>query len=69
MDTQVSLPRNKRTLAPCATPRAAAPRSTSSSLLETILRCFQAGVSASATYAQGGFDTHSQHDGNRRRQG
>lgn len=30
--------------------------------LETILRCFQAGVSASATYAQGGFDTHSNHD-------
>ncbi len=30
--------------------------------LETILRCFQAGVSASATYAQGGFDTHSDHD-------
>ncbi len=32
--------------------------------LETILRCFQAGVSASATFAQGGFDTHSQHDVN-----
>jgi uncharacterized protein (DUF1501 family) len=32
--------------------------------LETILRCFQAGVSASATYAQGGFDTHSAHDTN-----
>jgi len=32
--------------------------------LETILRCFQAGVSCSATYAQGGFDTHSQHDTN-----
>jgi hypothetical protein len=30
--------------------------------LETILRCFQAGVSASATFAQGGFDTHSNHD-------
>lgn len=30
--------------------------------LETVLRCFQAGVSASATYAQGGFDTHSNHD-------
>jgi len=32
--------------------------------LETILRCFQAGVSVSATYAQGGFDTHGQHDVN-----
>lgn len=32
--------------------------------LETILRCFQAGVSASATFAQGGFDTHSNHDVN-----
>lgn len=32
--------------------------------LETILRCFQAGVSASATYAQGGFDTHADHDNN-----
>jgi len=32
--------------------------------LETILRCFQAGVSVSATYAQGGFDTHGQHDTN-----
>lgn len=32
--------------------------------LETILRCFQAGVSVSATYAQGGFDTHAQHDTN-----
>ena len=30
--------------------------------LETILRCFQAGISISATWAQGGFDTHSQHD-------
>jgi len=30
--------------------------------LETILRCFQAGVSASATFSQGGFDTHSDHD-------
>lgn len=30
--------------------------------LETILRCFQAGVSASATFAQGGFDTHGDHD-------
>lgn len=30
--------------------------------LETILRCFQAGISASATYAQGGFDTHANHD-------
>lgn len=32
--------------------------------LETILRCFQAGISASATYGQGGFDTHSDHDRN-----
>lgn len=32
--------------------------------LETILRCFQAGVSISATWAQGGFDTHAQHDTN-----
>jgi uncharacterized protein (DUF1501 family) len=32
--------------------------------LETILRCFQAGVSASATFAQGGFDTHADHDVN-----
>ena len=30
--------------------------------LETILRCFKAGVSASATFAQGGFDTHATHD-------
>lgn len=30
--------------------------------LETVLRCFQAGVSASATYSQGGFDTHGNHD-------
>ncbi|MBX3231439.1 MAG: DUF1501 domain-containing protein [Labilithrix sp.] len=30
--------------------------------LETVLRCFQAGVTASATYAQGGFDTHGNHD-------
>lgn len=30
--------------------------------LEQILRCFQAGVSVSATYAQGGFDTHGNHD-------
>jgi Protein of unknown function (DUF1501) len=30
--------------------------------LESILRCFRAGVSASATYEQGGFDTHAQHD-------
>jgi hypothetical protein len=29
---------------------------------ETILRCFKSGVSASATYAQGGFDTHANHD-------
>ncbi|HVH42683.1 MAG TPA: DUF1501 domain-containing protein, partial [Labilithrix sp.] len=32
--------------------------------LETILRCFQAGVSASANFSQGGFDTHSDHDVN-----
>jgi hypothetical protein len=32
--------------------------------LETILRCFQAGISASATFDQGGFDTHSNHDVN-----
>jgi hypothetical protein len=32
--------------------------------LETVLRCFQAGISVSATYAQGGFDTHGQHDVN-----
>jgi len=32
--------------------------------LETILRCFQAGVSAAATFAQGGFDTHADHDAN-----
>lgn len=32
--------------------------------LETILRCFAGGVSASATWAQGGFDTHSNHDTN-----
>ncbi len=32
--------------------------------LETILRCFQAGISVSATFAQGGFDTHAQHDVN-----
>ncbi len=30
--------------------------------LETILRCFAAGISVSATWAQGGFDTHAQHD-------
>ncbi len=30
--------------------------------LETILQCFATGVSASATYAQGGFDTHANHD-------
>lgn len=30
--------------------------------METILRCFQAGVTASATFADGGFDTHSNHD-------
>jgi len=32
--------------------------------LETVLRCFQAGVSVSATFSQGGFDTHGQHDVN-----
>lgn len=32
--------------------------------LETVLRCFQAGISVSATFAQGGFDTHGQHDTN-----
>ncbi|MDB4941947.1 MAG: hypothetical protein JWP97_1481 [Labilithrix sp.] len=32
--------------------------------LETVLRCFQAGVSASATFEQGGFDTHGNHDVN-----
>lgn len=32
--------------------------------LETVLRCFQAGVSAAATFEQGGFDTHGNHDDN-----
>jgi hypothetical protein len=32
--------------------------------LEVILRCFAAGVSVSATFQQGGFDTHAQHDVN-----
>jgi hypothetical protein len=32
--------------------------------LETTLRCFQAGLSVSATFSQGGFDTHGQHDAN-----
>jgi hypothetical protein len=32
--------------------------------LEIVLRCFQAGVSAAATYEQGGFDTHGNHDVN-----
>lgn len=32
--------------------------------LETVLRCFQAGVSAAATFEQGGFDTHGNHDQN-----
>ncbi|HQY60060.1 MAG: DUF1501 domain-containing protein [Myxococcales bacterium] len=32
--------------------------------LETMLRCFAAGISISATWAQGGFDTHAQHDQN-----
>lgn len=30
--------------------------------METILRCFQAGVTASATFQDVGFDTHSNHD-------
>lgn len=30
--------------------------------MEQILRCFQAGLSVSATYAEHGFDTHSNHD-------
>ena len=30
--------------------------------IENILRCFSAGVSASATYAESGFDTHAAHD-------
>lgn len=30
--------------------------------LEIILKCFAAGVSASATFGQGGFDTHGDHD-------
>ena len=30
--------------------------------MEQILRCFQAGLSASATYAEHGFDTHVNHD-------
>lgn len=32
------------------------------SSLEIVLRCFQAGLSVSATYGIGGFDTHSRHD-------
>ena len=32
--------------------------------LETVLQCFKAGVSASATFEQGGFDTHGNHDDN-----
>ena len=32
--------------------------------LETLLRCFQTGVTAAATYSQGGFDTHDNHDNN-----
>jgi hypothetical protein len=32
--------------------------------LETVLQCFKAGVSAAATFDQGGFDTHSNHDVN-----
>lgn len=32
--------------------------------LEIALQAFKAGVSASATYARGGFDTHSDHDAN-----
>jgi Protein of unknown function (DUF1501) len=30
--------------------------------IENILRCFKAGVSVSATFDQGGFDTHANHD-------
>lgn len=30
--------------------------------MEQILRCFKHGLSASATYSEGGFDTHSNHD-------
>lgn len=30
--------------------------------LELALRCFWAGITVSATYAQGGFDTHANHD-------
>ena len=30
--------------------------------IENILRCFSAGVSVSATYAEPGFDTHANHD-------
>ena len=30
--------------------------------VEVLLRCFAKGVSASATFAQGGFDTHDNHD-------
>jgi len=30
--------------------------------LEVLLRCFKYGVSAGATFAQGGFDTHDNHD-------
>jgi hypothetical protein len=32
--------------------------------LEVLLRCFAKGVSAGATFAQGGFDTHDNHDVN-----
>lgn len=32
--------------------------------LEVLLRCFKYGVSAGATFAQGGFDTHDNHDVN-----
>jgi hypothetical protein len=35
--------------------------------IESILRCFAAGISVSATYAMGGFDTHDNHDTNQMR--
>ncbi len=35
--------------------------------VESILRCFAAGISVSATYAMGGFDTHDNHDVNQMR--
>ncbi len=30
--------------------------------IERILQCFKAGISVSATFSQGGFDTHTEHD-------